>query len=148
MLDFLHILHDDDLRQNGLCVLVDCPGQDAEPLVAGLAAFSLGVAGAVRGGPHQVNGPACHIFGQVNGENVLREMQGVWMVDPVDADGLRVMVDGNVNGAVEGQLNAFAGPSATCKTVNEQSVHAGVSPLCFSAGKNGGQSGRKPCRAR
>ena len=117
--------------------------------MAGLAALSLGVAGAVRGGPHQVNRPASHIFGQVNGENVLRQMQGVGVVDLVDADGLRVMVDGNINGTVEGQLNAFAGPSATCKTVNEQSVHAGVSPLCFfPPEKNGGQSGRKPCRAR
>ena len=121
--------------------------------MAGLAAFGLGVAGAVRGGPHQVNGPACHIFGQVNGENVLREMQGVWMVDPVDADGLRVMVDGNINGTVEGQLNAFAGPSATCKTVNEQSVHAGVSPLYFfppekmavnRAGNHAGQGNAPP----
>ena len=46
-------------------------------------------------------------------------MQGVGVVDLVDADCLRVMVDGNVNGTVEGQLNAFAGPSATGKAVNK-----------------------------
>ena len=41
LLDFLHIFHDDDLRQNCLCVLVDRPGEDAEPLVPGLSAFGL-----------------------------------------------------------------------------------------------------------
>ena len=39
------------------------------------------------------------------------------MVGFVDADGLRVMVDGNVNGAVEGQLNALAGNATTSETV-------------------------------
>lgn len=77
------------------------------------------MAGAVRGGPHQINFSARHIFLEVNGENVLRQVQRVGVVDLVDADGLRVMVDGNVNGAVEGQLNAFAGPSATGKAVNK-----------------------------
>ena len=40
------------------------------------------------------------------------------MVGFVDADGLRVMVDGNVNGAVEGQLNALAGTATASETVN------------------------------
>lgn len=39
------------------------------------------------------------------------------MVGFVDADGLRVMVDGNINGAVEGQLNALAGTATASETV-------------------------------
>ena len=38
-----------------------------------------------------------HICLEVNGKNVLRQVQGVGVDDLMDADGLRVMVDGNVN---------------------------------------------------
>ena len=41
LLDFLNIFHDDDFRQNGLCVFVDGPGENTEPLVPGLSALCL-----------------------------------------------------------------------------------------------------------
>ena len=118
MLDLLHIFHDDDLRLDTLRVHMNGPRQNTQAAVAGLPTLCLGVAGAVRGGPHQGHLAPGHIFLEVNGKDVLRQMQSVRVVGLVDADGLRVMVYRNINGTVEGHFNALAGTTAASKAIN------------------------------
>ena len=116
----LHVLQRDDIVPGLACPAVHHPGQRADLLAARLAAQRLAVVGAVWGCMQQTHGLAARDGQRIYPANVFPVVPGLRVVDLVHADGVGVMVDGDVHMPADGLLDACTGTAATGKEVDHQ----------------------------
>ena len=101
-----HILHEYHVWLEFFRVLMDGPGQYAQPLLAGLPALRLAVARAVGRGPHHIHRLIAHQCFEIGLEDVLCDVMRRRMVGTMHGDGLGIVVHRNIAGAAQCRLYA------------------------------------------
>ena len=117
---FHDVLADDDPGPHCGCPAHYYPAEATQLLADGHTAARTAEMGAGGRCPQQAHRLATGRFHRIYLKNVGCMVDGLRVIGRMEADGLRVMVDGDVNRTADGLLNTSACASATGEEINHQ----------------------------